>query len=128
MNGFPDTPLKARRILVVEDEMLVCMMIEAMLADLGCIVVGPAANIEQALRLARDAEIDIALLDLNLNGAKSTPVADALVARDVPFAFATGYGIDGLPDRHRAIPVVGKPLDEEELVATLTALLAPPSA
>lgn len=126
LNLMPRAALKNLRILVVEDEMLVCMMIETMLADFGCIVVGPAANLEQALRLASDAEIDVALLDLNLNGTKSTRVADALTARGVPFAFATGYGVDGLHDRYRSAPVVSKPFDEDELVKTLEALLAPP--
>src|SRR4051812_36415564 len=94
--------LQGLRVLVVEDETLIAMMIEDLLADMGCIVVGAAATIAQALALLADPafQIDGALLDVNLGGEKVFPVADALAQRAIPFVFATGYGKDALEPRH----------------------------
>ena len=84
--------LSGRRILVIEDEMMVAMLLKDILVDLGCTVLGPAARVEQALAMIEAAgALDAAVLDINLNGQKSYPVADALAARGVPFIFATGY-------------------------------------
>jgi CheY-like chemotaxis protein len=88
--------LTGRRILVVEDEMLVLMDMQDTLADLGCEAVFAAATNDQAIALIEAHHFDAALLDLNLNGVRSYPVADALAALGVPFAFATGYGGHGL--------------------------------
>src|SRR4051794_22900016 len=87
-----DCPLSGRRVLVVEDEMIVAWLLQDMLADLGCAVVGPAARVSQALAMIDAEAIDAAVLDVNLNGQKSYPVADALAARGMPFVFSTGYG------------------------------------
>src|SRR5665811_735302 len=76
-----DSQLPGRRVLVVEDEVMVSWILEDMLAELGCEVVGPAARIEQALAIVNAETIDFAVLDVNLNGKKSFPVADALLAR-----------------------------------------------
>src|ERR1700722_15084314 len=84
--------LYGRRVLVVEDEMLVLMMTDGMLADLGCESIVSAATVDQALALIDGKALDAALLDMNLNGSKTHRVADALAAADVPFAFVTGYG------------------------------------
>jgi CheY-like chemotaxis protein len=114
-----DKSLCGRHILVVEDEMMVLLLIEEMLADVGCESVTTAATVDQAVALVDGRVFDVAMLDVNLNGQKSYPVADALVARDVPFVFATGYAEhvmkEGYPDR----PVLKKPFKFEELVEIL---------
>ena len=117
------TELKGLRVLVVEDEMLVSMLVEDMLSDLGCSVVGPAAEIEEAMSLALGADIDAALLDVNLGGRPIFPVADALKARGVPFAFASGYGEAGLSEDHRGAAVLQKPFREADLARALRGLL-----
>lgn len=96
------------RILVVEDEPLVSMLIEDLLLDLGCMVVGPASTVAQALALVGQ-DVDAALLDVNLGAEHVYPVADALAAADVPFAFVTGYGRHGLVGAHCDRPTIHKP-------------------
>lgn len=103
------TPLAGRRILIVEDETLVSMVIEEALKDLGCSVVGPVATRDQALALAKAEPLDGALLDVNLGGEPVYPVADALVSRGIPFAFVTGYGQTGLTARYAKMPTLVKP-------------------
>ena len=119
-------PLSGQRILVVEDEMLVLMETENMLADLGCDAVVAAATNEQAIALIEAQHFDAALLDLNLNGVRSYPVADLLAARGVPFAFATGYGRAGLRDGDRERPLLVKPYECAALGKLLTSLLSVP--
>jgi CheY-like chemotaxis protein len=119
-----DSPLSGRRILVVEDEMMVAGLLADMLTDLGCAVVGPAARVDQALAMIDAEAIDVALLDLNLNGHLSYPVADALVARGVPFVFSTGYGKGRLLADYQTFPVLQKPFHESELFDALAKLLA----
>src|SRR5690606_11040755 len=105
--------LEGRRVLVVEDESLVAMLIETILVDLGCEVVGPVANLDEAVALIRsDARIDLALLDVNVAGQPVFPAAEALEARGTPFVFAWGYGAGGLPDRWRDRPTLQKPFTE----------------
>lgn len=97
--------LAGARVLVVEDETIVSLLLEDMLVDLGCEVLGPAASVAKALRLIRtDAlgAIDTAILDVNVAGEEVYPVAEALAERHVPFAFTTGYGKDGVHERWRA--------------------------
>lgn len=120
-----DKLLSSRRILVVEDEMMVLMLIEDMLADLGCESVIAAATNDQALALIDTQVFDAAMLDMNLNGNKSHDVADALAARGVPFVFSTGYSGVSLNDGYRDRPVLGKPYRDADLVAMLTRLLQP---
>jgi CheY-like chemotaxis protein len=103
------------RILVVEDEMTIALLIEDMLTDLGHQVVGLAMRLPQALNLAEACEIDFALLDVNLDGLMSFPVADILSRRGVPFVFASGYGSAGLEPDWRARPVIRKPFDLNDL-------------
>lgn len=102
-------PLSGRRILIVEDEMLVSMVIEEALKDLGCDVVGPVATRAQALALAEAEPLDGALLDVNLGGESVYPVADALSQRGIPFAFVTGYGQGAIADRYATAPALVKP-------------------
>ena len=116
--------LNGLKVLVVEDEMLVSMLVEDMLADLGCQVVGPAAELDEALSLAESADIDLALLDVNLGGKPIFPVADRLKARGVPFAFASGYGEAGLSEDHRGAAVLQKPFREADLAKALRGLVS----
>lgn len=105
--------LQGRRVLVVEDESLVAMLLETILEDMGCTPVGPASNIDEGEALARDeAALDAALLDVNVAGRQVFPVAAALKARGVPFVFSTGYGEGGLPDEWRGNPTIQKPFTE----------------
>jgi DNA-binding response OmpR family regulator len=104
------------RILIVEDEMTIALLIEDMLTELGHEVVGIAMRLSQAMELAAAAPIDLAILDVNLDGHMSFPVADILGRRGVPFVFATGYGADGLDERYRGkAPVVKKPFRMQDL-------------
>ena len=82
----------SRRVLVIEDEMMIAMLLEDMLADLGHQVVGVAGRLDVALELARDADADLAILDVDLGGESSFPVAEVLTSRGLPFLFATGFG------------------------------------
>jgi CheY-like chemotaxis protein len=115
--------LKGLRVLVVEDEMLVSMLVEDMLTDLGCVVVGPAAEIEEAMSLVLAGGIDAALLDVNLGGKPIFPVADVLKTQGVPFAFASGYGEAGLSEEHRGAAVLQQPFREADLARALRGLL-----
>lgn len=115
--------LNGLRVLVVEDEMLVSMLVEDMLADFGCSVVGPAPDFDEAMALANTADIDAALLDVNLAGRPIFPVADALKARGVPFAFASGYGQAGLEEAHRGATVLQKPFRQSDLERALNGLM-----
>lgn len=103
--------LKGRRILVVEDEAVLAIMVEDMLIDLGCVVVGVAGTVEKgmAIALATDVALDGAVLDVNIGGEPVFPIAEALTARGVPFVFATGYGTAGLEPRFARRPTVAKP-------------------
>jgi CheY-like chemotaxis protein len=109
------------RVILVEDEALIAMIIEEMIADLGCTAVGPAATLDAALELvAATPDADCALLDINLRGASSWPIADALKAKGVPFAFVSGYGHSGLDARYKDETVLGKPIDTLQLEGWLS--------
>ncbi len=118
-----DKSLSGRRILVVEDEMIILMLIEDVLMDCGCESVTAAATVDRALALIDAQSFDVAMVDVNLNGHKSYAVADALAARGVPFFFSTGYSEHGLRDGYRNQPVLNKPFQREKLVEMLTSLL-----
>jgi CheY-like chemotaxis protein len=110
------------RILVVEDEMLVAMNIEDMLLELGHEVAGLASRLGPALALAGESRFDAAMLDVNLAGEPSFPVADLLIERGIPFLFATGYGRQGIDERYRDRPMLQKPFRTEELGRALAAI------
>lgn len=115
------TLLEGRNILAVEDEMLVAMMLEDILEDAGCNVIC-VGHLAQAILLARERDIDAAVLDVNLHGERSYPVADSLATRGIPFVFVTGQ-VDLAtlyPDR----PVLAKPYEPDDLLAVLSALIA----
>ncbi len=112
--------LQGLRVLVVEDEILVAMLIEEMCADLGCEVVGPAGTLEEALEYSRQRGFDVALVDMNLGGVKADPVLAELHGQSVPFAIASG-GSEFASDP-RATSVLNKPFTYEEFVKCLTRL------
>lgn len=116
--------LSGRRVLVVEDEMLILIMIEDMLADLGCESVTAAATVDEALALIEAENFDAAMLDMNLNGDKTHLVADALAERGVPFVFSTGYSGRDIREGYRDRPVLKKPFKDGELARILAGLLA----
>jgi DNA-binding response OmpR family regulator len=107
--------LAAKRVLIVEDDVLIAMHLEDLLTALGHAVVGQARRIDTAMALARESDIDFAVLDINVAGVKSFPVADILRERGIPLAFATGYGAEGLMDGYRDFPMLGKPYAQEDL-------------
>ena len=122
-----DKLLSGRRVLVVEDEMLVLMNIEDMLADLGCQSIAAAATVDQAMALIEAQVFDAAMLDMNLNGTKSFAVADKLAALGVPFVFSTGYSAQDMRDGYSARPLLKKPIRSAELTAVFAGLLSRPS-
>jgi DNA-binding response OmpR family regulator len=120
MSDVPARP----KILIVEDEMMIAIMLEDMLDDLGCAVAGLAAKPDEALALIEKEPVDAAILDVNLNGAHSFDIAAALEARGVPFMFSTGYGSVMVDERYRTRPVLQKPFRQAELESVLNVMLA----
>lgn len=119
----PEASLKGLTILVVEDEALVSMLVEAMLEDLGCRCVLYASGVSEAIELLHQQTPDAAVLDLNLAGEMAYPVAETLARAAVPFVFATGYGRDGLAPEWAATPVLQKPFERDALGAALASVL-----
>jgi CheY-like chemotaxis protein len=117
------TDFQGLRVFVVEDEALLSMAMQDMLADLDCEVVGTAARLETALELAQSLAFDLAVLDVNLGGQRVDPVADIIAARGLPVVFVTGYGKNGAP-RHVAGPVLEKPYELVNLKKAFSAALA----
>ena len=117
--------LSGRHILIIEDEMLIALALADMVSALGCthVLVG---RYGKALALATTEPFDAAILDMNLNGAASYPIAEALNSRGIPFVIATGYGLDGIEPAYRDRPMLPKPyLAEQVEVALLKALRRP---
>jgi DNA-binding response OmpR family regulator len=115
--------LKGVRVLVVEDEYFVAIMLEEMLESAGCVVMGPVPRLQEALDAVDHEDYDVALLDVNLAGERIDPVADALCERDVPFMFVTGYGANALPREYAERPHIGKPFRMAELLGMLSSIL-----
>jgi CheY-like chemotaxis protein len=111
--------MAAKRILVVEDEFLIALDIAGALEQGGLVVIGPLASISDALEALKQEVVDGALLDANLGGQPVGRIADALLARKVPFAFVSGYGRDQLPSQHRGAPLVRKPFTGADLLAVV---------
>lgn len=112
--------MKGLRVFLVEDEFIVLVMLEDMLAELGCEVAGSASRLSDALTMVSLGAIDAAVLDINLNGETVYPLAEALTAKNVPIVFSTGYGAVGLSDPWRRRPILQKPYRTDELAAALT--------
>ncbi len=112
--------LSGLRLLLVEDESHVAMLVEDMLADMGCDVVASAARVSEALKLIETTDIDAAVLDVNVAGEKVFPVAEKLRDRKIPFVFATGYGAEGVREDFRTHPVVPKPFPQSQLRKAVT--------
>jgi CheY-like chemotaxis protein len=113
--------LPGLRVLVVEDEGPVAMLLEVMLDDLGCVVAASAASVAEALDFAERGGFDVALLDVNLAGEKVFPVADRLRSLGRPFAFTSGYGPSGLRPDLTDVPIIQKPYRLCDLQTALTA-------
>jgi CheY-like chemotaxis protein len=124
--GDDDATLKGLTILVVEDTLLVAEVISDGLASYGCEIVGPVSRLDRALALAREASLDGAVLDINLAGQTSLPVAEALTRRDIPFLFITGYDTESaLPPEYRRTPHLPKPFHIHSLVRLVAAHFQP---
>jgi DNA-binding response OmpR family regulator len=115
--------LMGRRILVIEDESMVSMLIEDALTDMGCVVVALAARFDDGLAKAQTLAFDAAILDVNLAGERSFGIADALRIRKLPFIFATGYGTSSIPESLRGAPILQKPFSRLELERALLSAL-----
>ena len=110
---------KPRRALIVEDEVMVAMYVEDLLIELGFDVAGMATSLDQALPLAQDGDFDFAVLDVNLDGRLSFPVADVLRQRGIPFLFARGYGSKGFIDGYRDAVRIQKPFLGQDLAQAI---------
>lgn len=106
--------LAGLRVLIVEDEAMLTIFLEDVLTDAGCEVIATASRLEEAMEKAASLSFDVAMLDVNLNGKQSLPVADKLASRGIPFVFATGYG-SKLPSTAPEAPVLRKPFELDEL-------------
>jgi CheY-like chemotaxis protein len=111
--------LEGVRVLVIEDESPIALMIEDMLQDMGCAIAGSAATVDDALGCVEAGGLDFALLDVNLGGTSAEAVADALIKAAVPFAFASGYGRAGVPAHLQDRPVIRKPFTGADLEKVL---------
>jgi CheY-like chemotaxis protein len=116
--------LSNRRVLVVEDEMMIAMLIEDMLDEFSCKLVGPATNVPRALELIAKENVEIAVLDLNLGGEDTYAIAEALQQKNVPFIFATGYGSTGVRQEYGNRQVLQKPFQARDLENALAEALA----
>ncbi len=118
--------LAGRRVMIVEDELLVAMLLEEALVEHGCEIVGPFSTVETALLAARGVAADVAVLDVNLRGKRVYPVAELLEARGIPFLLMSGYGREGVPPEHAHWIACSKPFLPGDLVAALLGLLPAP--
>jgi CheY-like chemotaxis protein len=112
-------PCEPFRLLLVEDEALIALMLEDMVEGMGCAVTALAPRVSLGVAMADSGQFDVAILDVNVAGENVEPVAERLAARGVPFIFATGYGEAGVPLRYRDRPVVAKPFRSEQLEAAI---------
>lgn len=111
-------------MLIVEDESIVAMMVEDIIGDLGHEIVGAAARLPQALAMANELAFDVAVIDVNLDGEHTYPLAAVLKARNIPFVFATGYGAAGLAEEWKGQAVVQKPFQASDLEAAIRRVTA----
>ena len=116
------------RVLIVEDEAMLVLELQDLLADFGCRIAGKAARLSDAVQMATVTNCDVAILDINLGGERVDPVADILQRRSIPFIFATGYGGDGLNPEHRSVLLIEKPYNSETLRTALIDVLCKTNA
>jgi CheY-like chemotaxis protein len=119
--------LVGKRILIVEDELLVALLIEDLLDELGCSTLGPCGSVAKALDAARSEAFDLAVLDVNLAGEKVYPVVEVLAERGIPFLFLSGYGDEAIPPGHREWKVCAKPFRGADLATMMSAALEAPA-
>jgi CheY-like chemotaxis protein len=116
--------LQGKRVLLVEDEAIIAMTAEDMLDQLGCVTVASPSTLAGALAAAARGGFDVALLDINLNGLDSIPVATLLEEDNIPFVFTTGYGATGRDARFDDVPLVTKPYQVSDLADAIGRALA----
>jgi CheY-like chemotaxis protein len=114
-------PLTTVRVLLVEDEIMIRMMVADMVEELGHAVAAEAGDVGSAAELAQTGLFDLAILDVNLNGTVSFPVADIIVKRHIPLIFASGYALDNYPAAFGSTPKLQKPFQIETLAKAITA-------
>ena len=114
-----------RRVLVVEDEALIASLIEATLGDAGFSVVGPIATIASALATIERERVDLAVLDIRINGSHAYAIADELAARGIPFVFVSGFARKDMPPSYRHCAHIAKPFEPEAIVVALERALPP---
>ncbi|WP_395331783.1 response regulator [Novosphingobium sp. BL-8H] len=119
--------LAGRRVLIVEDEAIVAILLEDIVEEIGCTIVGPVSKVVHAVAALENERVDAAILDVNLAGEWSYPIADALAARGIPYVFVTGYGEAGIDAAYRSQLVVQKPFTRLSLESALERLIAPPA-
>lgn len=117
--------MAGKRVLLVEDEVMIALMLEDILADLGCEVIGPVSRIAAAKTMIETERVDCALLDINLHGQPVYPLVDLLAERAVPFGFVTGYGSGGVDKQFRRHLVLHKPFNSDELEGMLVKMTRP---
>jgi CheY-like chemotaxis protein len=121
-----EASVTGKRVLVVEDELMIRMLLQDMLTDLGHTLAGEAGRIDEAVTLAKQGDFDVAILDVNLNGQPISPVVEILLERGLPFVFATGYGQRGVPEPYRQTPTLQKPFQADALAQAIAAAVPVP--
>jgi len=132
-NSYANTPdpqgphsrdrFRGRGVLIVEDDMMVAMLLQDMVIDIGCEIAGTAHRYQEAVEKARTAALDVAIIDVNLNGRPGFEIADILAGRGIAFLFSTGYGRVVVPAQHRHVPLLQKPFERSDLERALLSLL-----
>jgi CheY-like chemotaxis protein len=116
--------LVGRRVFVIEDEPMVAMLIESLLSEIGCEVVGTASSFNEALQKVKSVAFDVAILDVDLNGQHTVPIAEEFARCRIRFAFATGGALTALPDALQKVPMLQKPFQREGLARVLRTALS----
>ena len=120
----PGRSLAGRRVLIVEDEAMISSLIEMIVGEAGCAIVGPVATLERAFEIIEHERLDAALLDVRLNDRDVYAVADALSTRAIPFIFVSGFARPQLPPRYRHRPYIAKPFTPDTVLLRLNEVIA----
>lgn len=116
--------LNGRFVLIVEDEYFLANDLERSFEHIGINIIGPVPSLGQAMALVKEKAIDLAVLDIGLNGIKVYDLADALIEREVPILFVTGYDRSAIPSRYADVPMCQKPVDADKVIAALARIIA----